>query len=112
MNDEKSKNLDLAISQIEKQHGKGSIIRLGNRDVLVPVSVIPTGSISIDAALGVGGFPRGRVIEVYGPESGGKTTLTLHVIAEAQKLGRPGRFHRRRARARSRLRAKIGRGCR
>jgi recombination protein RecA len=92
MNDEKTKNLDLAISQIEKQHGKGSIIRLGNRDVLVPVSVIPTGSISIDAALGVGGFPRGRVIEVYGPESGGKTTLTLHVIAEAQKLGGQAAF--------------------
>jgi len=87
MNDEKTKNLDLAISQIEKQYGKGSIMRLGSRDVLVPVSVIPTGSISIDAALGVGGFPRGRVVEVYGPESGGKTTLTLHVIAEAQKLG-------------------------
>jgi recombination protein RecA len=92
MNEEKTKNLDLAISQIEKQHGKGSIIRLGNRDVLVPVSVIPTGSISIDAALGVGGFPRGRVIEVYGPESGGKTTLTLHVIAEAQKLGGQAAF--------------------
>jgi recombination protein RecA len=87
MNDEKTKNLDLAIAQIEKSYGKGSIMRLGNRDVLVPVSVIPTGSISIDAALGVGGFPRGRVIEVYGPESGGKTTLTLHVIAEAQKIG-------------------------
>jgi recombination protein RecA len=87
MNDEKSKNLELAISQIEKDHGKGSIMRLGNRDVLVPVSVISSGSISIDAALGVGGFPRGRVIEVYGPESGGKTTLTLHVIAEAQKVG-------------------------
>src|ERR1700746_47797 len=87
MNDEKSKNLDLAISQIEKQYGKGSIMRLGNRDVLVPVSVISTGAISLDAALGVGGFPRGRVIEVYGPESGGKTTLTLHIIAEAQKTG-------------------------
>jgi recombination protein RecA len=87
MNDEKAKNLELAIAQIEKSYGKGSIMRLGNRDVLVPVSVIPTGSISIDAALGVGGFPRGRVIEVYGPESGGKTTLTLHVIAEAQKAG-------------------------
>jgi recombination protein RecA len=87
MNDEKTKNLELAIAQIEKSYGKGSIMRLGNRDVLVPVSVIPTGSISIDAALGVGGFPRGRVIEVYGPESGGKTTLTLHVIAEAQKAG-------------------------
>ena len=87
MTDEKTKNLELAISQIEKDYGKGSIMRLGSRDVLVPVNVIPTGSISIDAALGVGGFPRGRVIEVYGPESGGKTTLTLHVIAEAQKLG-------------------------
>jgi recombination protein RecA len=92
MNDEKSKNLDLAISQIEKQYGKGSIVRLGNRDVLVPVSVIPTGSISIDAALGVGGFPRGRVIEVYGPESGGKTTLTLQVIAEAQRMGGQAAF--------------------
>ncbi|MGH9740353.1 MAG: recombinase RecA [Candidatus Acidiferrales bacterium] len=92
MNDDKTKNLDLAISQIEKQYGKGSIMRLGNRDILVPVSVIPTGSISLDAALGVGGFPRGRVIEVYGPESGGKTTLTLHVIAEAQKLGGQAAF--------------------
>ena len=92
MTDEKTKNLDLAISQIEKAYGKGSIMRLGNRDVLVPVSVIPTGSISIDAALGVGGFPRGRVIEVYGPESGGKTTLTLHVIAEAQKMGGQAAF--------------------
>jgi len=92
MSDEKARNLDLAISQIEKQYGKGSIIRLGNRDVLVPVSVIPTGSISIDAALGVGGFPRGRVIEVYGPESGGKTTLTLQVIAEAQRMGGQAAF--------------------
>src|SRR6201986_1920806 len=92
MNDEKSKNLDLAISQIEKSYGKGSIMRLGNRDVLVPVSVIPSGSISIDSALGIGGFPRGRVIEIYGPESGGKTTLTLHIIAEAQKLGGQAAF--------------------
>jgi recombination protein RecA len=92
MSDDKTKNLELAISTIEKQYGKGSIMRLGNKDVLVPVSVIPTGSISIDNALGVGGFPRGRVIEVYGPESGGKTTLTLHVIAEAQKLGGQAAF--------------------
>jgi len=92
MADEKSKNLDLAISQIEKDYGKGSIMRLGSRDVLVPVSVIPTGSISIDAALGVGGFPRGRVCEIYGPESGGKTTLTLHVIAEAQRMGGQAAF--------------------
>jgi len=92
VSDEKTKNLDLAIAQIEKQYGKGSIMRLGNKDVLVPVNVIPTGSISIDAALGVGGLPRGRVIEIYGPESGGKTTLTLHVIAEAQKLGGQAAF--------------------
>jgi recombination protein RecA len=92
MSDERTKNLDLAISQIEKQYGKGSIMRLGSRDVLVPVNVIPSGSISIDSALGVGGFPRGRVIEVYGPESGGKTTLTLHVIAEAQKMGGQAAF--------------------
>jgi recombination protein RecA len=87
MADEKTKLIEAAISQIEKDYGKGSIMRLGNRDVLVPVSVIPTGCLSLDLALGVGGFPRGRVVEVYGPESGGKTTMTLHVIAEAQRLG-------------------------
>ncbi len=87
MADERGKMLETAIAQIEKDYGKGAIMRLGNKTVLVPVSVIPTGSISIDAALGVGGLPRGRVIEIYGPESGGKTTLTLHVIAEAQKMG-------------------------
>ena len=92
MTDEKSKLLEAAISQIEKSYGKGSIMRLGSRDVLVPVSVIPSGCLSIDAALGVGGFPRGRVIEIYGPESGGKTTMTLHVIAEAQKLGGQAAF--------------------
>jgi recombination protein RecA len=92
MPDEKSKLLDAAIAQIEKSYGKGSIMRLGSRDVLVPVSVIPTGCLSLDAALGVGGFPRGRVVEIYGPESGGKTTLTLQVIAEAQKLGGQAAF--------------------
>src|ERR1700726_2809259 len=92
MTDEKVKMLDAAIAQIEKQHGKGAIMRLGNRDVLVPVSVIPTGALSIDAALGGGGVPRGRVIEIYGPESGGKTTLTLHIIAEAQKMGGQAAF--------------------
>ena len=92
MTDEKAKMLEAAISQIEKQYGKGAIMRLGNRDVLVPVSVIPTGALSIDAALGVGGMPRGRVIEIYGPESGGKTTLTLHIIAEAQKMGGQAAF--------------------
>jgi len=92
MADERSKLLEAAISQIEKSYGKGSIMRLGSKDVLVPVNVIPSGCMSIDAALGVGGFPRGRVIEIYGPESGGKTTLTLHVIAEAQKLGGQAAF--------------------
>jgi len=92
MADEKSKNIENAIALIEKSYGKGSIMRLGSRDVLVPVSVIPTSCLSLDAALGVGGLPRGRVIEIYGPESGGKTTLTLHVIAEAQKLGGQAAF--------------------
>ncbi len=92
MTDDKSKMLETAISQIEKDYGKGAIMRLGSRDVLVPVSVIPTGALSIDAALGVGGVPRGRVIEIYGPESGGKTTLTLHIIAEAQKMGGQAAF--------------------
>src|SRR5258707_10399233 len=92
MSDERAKLLEAAISQIEKSYGKGSIMRLGNKDVLVPVNVIPTGCLSIDAAVGVGGFPRGRVIEIYGPESGGKTTLTLQVIAEAQKLGGQAAF--------------------
>jgi recombination protein RecA len=87
MTDEKSRLLETAISTIEKQYGKGSIMRLGSRDVLVPVSVIPTGALTLDAAMGVGGLPRGRVVEIYGPESGGKTTLSLHVIAEAQKMG-------------------------
>src|ERR1035438_1679211 len=87
MADERSKAIELAVSQIEKQFGKGSIMRLGSKEAIVPISVISTGSISVDAALGVGGFPRGRVIEVFGPESSGKTTLTLQVIAEAQKGG-------------------------
>jgi recombination protein RecA len=92
MPDERSKTLEIAIAQIEKEYGKGSIMRLGSKDVLVPVSVIPTGAVSLDAALGVGGFPRGRVVEVFGPESGGKTTLALHVIAEAQKIGGQAAF--------------------
>ncbi|MBI3664158.1 MAG: recombinase RecA [Acidobacteria bacterium] len=92
MADDRAKMVENAIAQIEKQYGKGSIMRLGNKDVLVPVSVIPTGSPSLDAALGVGGVPRGRVIEIYGPEAGGKTTLTLHIIAEAQKMGGQAAF--------------------
>src|ERR1700758_756646 len=87
MADDKAKAIDLAVSQIEKQFGKESIMRLGSKDAILPISVISTGSISFDAALGVGGFPRGRVIEVFGPESSGKTTVTLQVIAEAQKAG-------------------------
>ena len=83
---EKNKIIDLAIAQIEKQHGKGAIMRF-NSDEIVPVEAIPTGSIGLDIALGVGGLPRGRVIEIYGHEGSGKTTLTLHVVAEAQKLG-------------------------
>ncbi|HXY02605.1 MAG TPA: recombinase RecA [Terriglobales bacterium] len=87
MADERSKAIDLAFSQIEKQFGKGSIMRLGSKEAIVPISVIPTGAISFDAALGVGGFPRGRVVEIFGPESSGKTTIALQVIAEAQKMG-------------------------
>jgi recombination protein RecA len=84
---ERARALETALSQIEKQFGKGSIVRLGSKDAIVPVSVISTGSISVDAALGVGGFPRGRVSEIFGPESSGKTTIALQVIAEAQKAG-------------------------
>jgi recombination protein RecA len=84
---EKLKAVELAVGQIEKQFGKGSIMRLGQKGAIAPIDAIPTGSISIDYALGVGGVPRGRVIEIFGPESSGKTTLALQVIAEAQKLG-------------------------
>jgi len=85
---ERSKAVELAVGQIEKQFGKGSIMRLGGKDSIVaPIPVISTGSISLDWALGVGGFPRGRVIEIFGPESSGKTTLALQTIAQAQKLG-------------------------
>ncbi|HTO13616.1 MAG TPA: recombinase RecA [Candidatus Binatia bacterium] len=79
--------LELAISQIERQFGKGSVMRLGAGGPLEEISVIPTGALSLDAALGIGGLPRGRVVEIYGPESSGKTTLALHVISEAQRLG-------------------------
>ena len=83
MTNDRTKNLDAALSQIEKDHGKGAILRMGERDAGLGLEVIPTGSISIDLALGVGGFPRARVIEVSGPESSGKTTLALHVAAQA-----------------------------
>jgi recombination protein RecA len=88
----RSKAIDAALSQIEKQFGKGSIMKLGQKGAAVPVEAIPTGSISFDLALGIGGFPRGRVIEIYGPEATGKTTLALHVIAEAQKRGGQAAF--------------------
>ncbi|HTY20905.1 MAG TPA: recombinase RecA [Geobacteraceae bacterium] len=84
---ERDKAIDLALSQIEKQFGKGSIMRLGNDEPLPDIASIPTGSLSLDMALGVGGVPRGRVIEIFGPESSGKTTLALHIVSEAQKLG-------------------------
>ena len=87
MADERGKAIDLAVSQIEKQFGKGSIMRLGSKEAIVPISVISTGAISFDAALGVGGVPRGRVVEIFGPESSGKTTIGLQVVAQAQALG-------------------------
>ncbi len=87
MADDRSRAIDSALSQLEKQFGKGSVMRLGSKEAIVPISVISTGAISFDAALGVGGVPRGRVIEIFGPESSGKTTVTLQIIAEAQKAG-------------------------
>src|ERR1700716_629997 len=84
---ERARTLGLTLSQIEKQFGKGSILRLGSKEAIVPVATISSGSISLDWALGVGGFPRGRIIEIFGPESSGKTTVALQVIAEAQKAG-------------------------
>ena len=83
---DKNKALDAAVSQIERAFGKGSIMRLGQREVM-EVASISTGSIGLDIALGIGGVPKGRIVEVYGPESSGKTTLALHVVAEAQKTG-------------------------
>ena len=91
MSIEKQKALEMALMQIEKQFGKGSIMKLGDA-ASVPVSVIPTGCLELDVALGVGGVPRGRIIEIYGPESSGKTTVALHMVAEAQKLGGAAAF--------------------
>ncbi len=84
---ERARAIEAAVGQIEKQFGKGSIMRLGQKDAIAPIAAIPTGAISVDYALGVGGVPRGRVVEIFGPESSGKTTLALQVIAQAQKLG-------------------------
>ncbi|RYF69338.1 MAG: recombinase RecA, partial [Comamonadaceae bacterium] len=89
---EKAKALQAALAQIEKQFGKGTIMRLGEGEALEDIQVVSTGSLGLDIALGVGGLPRGRVIEIYGPESSGKTTLALHVIAEAQKGGGTAAF--------------------
>ncbi len=89
--DDRNKAIDSAISQIERQHGKGAIMRFSSEDIL-PVEVIPTGSLALDIALGVGGVPRGRIIEIFGHESSGKTTLALHILAEAQKMGGTAAF--------------------
>jgi len=89
---ERDKALELAVSQIEKQYGKGAIMRLGASGALLPIATIPTGALELDYALGVGGIPRGRVVEIFGPESSGKTTLALHIIAEAQKRGGAAAF--------------------
>ena len=86
-NEEKLKALDAALAQIEKQYGKGSVMKLGDQSANMNIEVVPTGSLSLDLALGLGGMPRGRVIEIYGPESSGKTTVALHVVAEVQKMG-------------------------
>ena len=85
--EDKLKALDAAISQIEKQYGKGSIMKLGDNSAHMNVETIPTGSLSLDIALGLGGLPKGRIIEIYGPESSGKTTVALHAVAEVQKRG-------------------------
>lgn len=89
---DKEKALDNALAQIEKQFGKGAIMRLGDQSAHMEVSAIPTGCLEVDLALGIGGLPRGRIIEIYGPESSGKTTVSLHVVAEAQKLGGAAAF--------------------
>ena len=90
-NTEKKKALEAAMSQIEKQFGKGSVMKLGEFKAM-EIEAIPTGALSLDMALGIGGVPRGRIIEVFGPESSGKTTLALHVVAEAQKMGGEAAF--------------------
>ena len=92
MEENKRKALSAALSQIERQFGKGSVMRMGDAGVARDIEVISTGSLGLDIALGIGGLPRGRVVEIYGPESSGKTTLTLQVIAEAQKKGGTAAF--------------------
>ncbi len=92
MDDDRKKALAAALQQIEKQFGKGSIMRMGDESVAKDIEAISTGSLTLDVALGLGGLPKGRIVEIYGPESSGKTTLTLQAIAEAQKRGTKGAF--------------------
>ena len=101
---DRQRALDAAIGQIERAFGKGSVMKLGQRERAVEIDTISTGSLGLDLALGVGGLPRGRIVEIYGPESSGKTTLTLHVHRRGAEAGRRVRLHRRRARARPELR--------
>ena len=105
-NVDRDKMLDVTLQQIEKQFGKGAVMKLGDHPAGQGFTVIPTGSLALDLALGVGGIPRGRVVEVFGPEGSGKTTVSLHIIAEAQAQGRHRGLHRRRARARPHVRAR------
>ncbi len=92
MDEKKKQALDIALGQIEKQFGKGSIMRMGDGSVVHDISAVSSGSLGLDLALGIGGLPRGRVVEIYGPESSGKTTLALHVVAEIQKIGGTAAF--------------------
>ncbi|MCH7834746.1 MAG: DNA recombination/repair protein RecA, partial [Proteobacteria bacterium] len=92
MDENRKKALAAALGQIEKQFGKGSVMRLGDRNRAKDIDAVSSGSIGLDAALGIGGLPRGRVVEIYGPDASGKTTLTLQVVAEAQKLGGTAAF--------------------
>lgn len=108
---DKKKALETALAQIEKNYGKGAIMRLGD-DIAVNVEAIPTGSLSLDLALGIGGVPRGRIVEIYGPESCGKTTLALHIVASAPEERRRGRVYRRGTRARARVCPRARRGYR
>jgi recombination protein RecA len=104
---DKDKALAKVMGQIEKHHGKGAVMRLGD-DVRPPIEVIPTGSIALDVALGIGGLPRGRVVEIYGPESSGKTTVALHAVAMRRRRRRHRGLHRRRARPRPEYAKKLG----
>ncbi len=92
MEEQRTKALSAALSQIERQFGKGSVMRLGDNNAVRDIATVSTGSLSLDIALGIGGLPRGRIVEIYGPESSGKTTLTLHAIAESQKQGGTAAF--------------------